>query len=41
MTDGSIIRTHVLRPTWHFVAPEDLRWMLAPHGLASRIDGVL
>ena len=26
---GKIIRTHVLRPTWHFVAPEDLRWMLA------------
>ena len=25
---GEIIRTHVLRPTWHFVAPEDLRWML-------------
>lgn len=26
---GRIVRTHVLRPTWHFVAPEDLRWMLA------------
>ncbi len=26
---GALIRTHVLRPTWHFVAPEDLRWMLA------------
>lgn len=26
---GAIIRTHILRPTWHFVAPEDLRWMLA------------
>jgi hypothetical protein len=26
---GEILRTHVLRPTWHFVAPEDLRWMLA------------
>ncbi|MBS1533139.1 MAG: AlkZ family DNA glycosylase [Bacteroidetes bacterium] len=25
---GDIIRTHVLRPTWHFVAPEDVRWML-------------
>ena len=24
---GDIVRTHVLRPTWHFVAPEDLRWM--------------
>jgi hypothetical protein len=26
--DGSILRTHVLRPTWHFVAPADIRWML-------------
>lgn len=26
---GEIVRTHVLRPTWHFVAAEDLRWMLA------------
>ncbi|NCD70167.1 winged helix DNA-binding domain-containing protein [Mucilaginibacter agri] len=25
---GTILRTHVLRPTWHFVAPEDIRWML-------------
>ena len=25
--DGLIVRTHILRPTWHFVAPEDLRWM--------------
>lgn len=26
--DGVILRTHVLRPTWHFVAPGDLRWLL-------------
>jgi hypothetical protein len=26
---GDIVRTHVLRPTWHFVAPADVRWMLA------------
>lgn len=26
---GEILRTHVLRPTWHLVAPADLRWMLA------------
>src|SRR4030095_11678260 len=26
---GEILRTHVLRPTWHFVTPEDIRWMLA------------
>jgi len=25
---GSILRTHVLRPTWHFVAPADIRWLL-------------
>ncbi len=24
----NIIRTHVLRPTWHFVLAEDIRWML-------------
>src|SRR5437773_5551309 len=29
ISDGSILRTHVLRPTWHFVAPHDIRWMLA------------
>ena len=27
-TAGRILRTHVLRPTWHFVAAEDIRWML-------------
>ncbi|HEY8925947.1 MAG TPA: winged helix DNA-binding domain-containing protein, partial [Polyangia bacterium] len=27
--EGRILRTHVLRPTWHFVAPRDIRWMLA------------
>lgn len=26
---GTILRTHVLRPTWHLVRPADLRWMLA------------
>lgn len=25
---GDILRTHVLRPTWHLVAAEDIRWML-------------
>ncbi len=25
---GDILRTHVLRPTWHFVLPEDISWML-------------
>ena len=26
--EGAILRTHVMRPTWHFVRPEDIRWML-------------
>ncbi len=25
---GEILRTHVMRPTWHFVTPADIRWML-------------
>lgn len=25
---GAIVRTHVLRPTWHLVAGRDIRWML-------------
>lgn len=25
---GEILRTHVLRPTWHFVTPQDIRWLL-------------
>jgi hypothetical protein len=32
---GEIIRTHVMRPTWHFVSAEDVHWMLAL--TASRI----
>lgn len=27
--DGALLRTHLLRPTWHFVAPADIRWLLA------------
>ena len=26
---GTILRTHVLRPTWHFVSAADIGWMLA------------
>ena len=26
--DGRILRTHVLRPTWHFVTPADIHWLL-------------
>ena len=32
--EGRLLRTHVMRPTWHFVTPLDIRWMLeltAPH----------
>jgi len=29
LSAGHILRTHILRPTWHFVAPADIRWMLA------------
>src|SRR6185436_15492429 len=25
---GEILRTHLMRPTWHFVTPADIRWML-------------
>ena len=28
IAEGTILRTHVLRTTWHFVLPEDIRWML-------------
>lgn len=30
--EGRILRTHVLRPTWHYVAPEDLRWLMRLSG---------
>ena len=26
--NGEIIRTHLLRPTWHFVSAEDIYWLL-------------
>ncbi len=26
---GKILRTHIMRPTWHFVVPADIRWMQA------------
>ena len=26
-SDGTILRTHLMRPTWHFVAPADIRWI--------------
>jgi hypothetical protein len=29
VSDGRILRTHILRPTWHFVHRDDLRWLMA------------
>lgn len=37
---GRILRTHVLRPTWHYVTPTDIRWLLqltSPH--VHRLNG--
>jgi hypothetical protein len=28
INSGKIFRTHVLRPTWHFVSAEDIHWIL-------------
>ncbi len=28
LNKGEIIRTHILRPTWHFVSSDDIYWML-------------
>ncbi len=25
--EGKILRTHIMRPTWHFVTPADISWM--------------
>lgn len=36
--NGTILRTHLLRPTWHFVTPADIRWMLAL--TAPRVNAV-
>lgn len=31
-TEGQILRTHAMRPTWHFVARADIRWIQALTG---------
>jgi len=36
LADGTIIRTHGPRPTWHFIAPADVRWVLA--AVAPRVQ---
>ncbi|HEY6532413.1 MAG TPA: winged helix DNA-binding domain-containing protein [Acidimicrobiales bacterium] len=33
---GAILRTHVLRPTWHYVTPDDLAWLMPLSG--PRVD---
>lgn len=41
---GEILRTHVLRPTWHFVSSENIRWMqelTAPRILKSMKSGLV
>jgi len=37
-TRGAILRTHLMRPTWHFVSPADIRWILAL--TAPRVNAV-
>jgi hypothetical protein len=32
MDEGRILRTHALRPTWHFLVPAELRWIQALTG---------
>lgn len=50
--EGAILRTHVMRPTWHFVLPENIRWMeeltaprvkafLAPYNRKLELDDAL
>lgn len=36
---GEILRTHVMRPTWHFVAARDLRWLLRLTGPRVQAKG--
>ena len=36
LADGTIVRTHGPRPTWHFIAPADIRWVLT--AVAPRVQ---
>jgi hypothetical protein len=38
-TAGAMLRTHLMRPTWHFVAPEDIRWIHALTG--PRVNAIM
>jgi len=33
LDEGRILRTHVMRPTWHFVRREDIRWLISLTGV--------
>lgn len=40
---GEVLRTHVLRPTWHYVAADDLGWLLdltAPRVLPTVVNSL-
>lgn len=39
LDEGKILRTHVMRPTWHIVSAEDIRWMCSLS--ASSIQNVI
>jgi Winged helix DNA-binding domain len=40
LDDGDVLRTHVLRPTWHFVRAEDIGWLLELTGpRVQRVTG--
>ena len=32
LASGGVVRTHVLRPTWHYAARDDIDWLLALTG---------
>ncbi len=36
--EGDFLRTHVLRPTWHFVDPSDIHWLLDADGSTDQAD---
>lgn len=39
LNKGELVRTHILRPTWHLVAGKDIHWMLALS--APRLKAIL
>jgi hypothetical protein len=39
LADGTVIRTHVLRSTWHYALAEDVGWLLDLSG--QRVRGVV